>query len=553
MRRRLWEAKFTWLAASGLVAVLVLAPIVALIVTASGLSPDLWRHLFAYVLPAAVGDTLILLAGVGLVTVSVGTATAWLVTAYEFPGRRIVDWALLLPLAMPTYIIAYAYLDILHPIGPVQTALRALLGFESPRDFRLPEVRSMAGCVLLLGFVLYPYVYLTVRAMFLMQTANLIEVARTLGVGRRGVFFRVAVPLARPAIVVGLSLALLETLNDVGASEFLGVRTLTVSIYATWITRSDLAGAAQMALAMLAVVLAVVLLERRARRQRQYANDAQHARVRERERLGGWRAAIALSATAMPVFVGFLVPAAYLIEASVNRVRFAGISSAIASEVMATLSLSLVATLVTLAAGVLVAYASRIEGGTRSAVLARMASLGYALPGTVLAIGLLPVVTGFEALVDGTLRALFGVTVGLFLLSSGAAIVYAYQVRFLALAAGGVEAGLLRVPSSLDDAARLLGEGPAGRLRRVHLPILRPALATAALLVFVDCMKELPATLLLRPLGVETLATHLYGEAVRGTYEEAAIAGLFIVAAGLVPVLVLARVSRAGGDVDAWL
>lgn len=537
-----------WLAASSLVALSVLAPIAALALTAAGGTFDLWRHLIAYVLPAAVRDTLVLLTGVGLLTVGIGTALAWLVTAYEFPGRRTIDWALLLPLAVPTYIVAYAYLDVLHPVGPVQTALRGVLGIDSPRDFRLPDIRSMAGCILLLSVVLYPYVYLTARAMFLMQTANLIEVARTLGTGQRALFFRVAVPLARPAVVVGLTLVLLEALNDIGASEFLGVRTLTVSIYATWITRSDLAGATQMALAMLAVVFVLVLVEQRARRDRQYANDAQHARPLEAHRLRGWRGAAALAAGVLPIAFGFLIPAVYLVDATIERLSFAGLSPTIVSAAGATVAFSLVASVLTVGAGVVVAYAARVSGAQVAGMFTRVAALGYAVPGTVLAIGLLPVVTGIEAGIDAGATQILGVSTGLLLLGSGAAVVYAYVVRFLALASGGVGAGLSRISSSLDDAARTLGEGPGGRLRRVHLPLVRPAIATAAMLVFVDCMKELPATLLLRPLGVETLSTHLYGEAVRGTYEDAAIAALLIVASGLLPVLVLARVSRMRPD-----
>ncbi len=537
-----------WLTASGIVALCVLAPVAALAVTAAGGTFDLWRHLLAYVLPAAMRDTLVLLTGVGLLTVGIGTALAWLVTAYEFPGRRTIDWALLLPLAVPTYIVAYAYLDVLHPVGPVQTALRGALGIENPRDFRLPDIRSMVGCILLLSVVLYPYVYLTARAMFLMQTANLIEVARTLGTGRRALFFRVAVPLARPAVVVGLTLVLLEAVNDIGASEFLGVRTLTVSIYATWITRSDLAGATQMALAMLAVVFVLVLVEQRARRDRQYANDAQHARPLEAHRLRGWRGAAALAAGLLPIAFGFLIPAVYLVDETIERLRFAGLSPTIVSAAGATIAFSLVATVLTVGAGVVVAYAARVNAGPAAGMFTRVAALGYAVPGTVLAIGLLPIVTGIEAGIDAGATQILGISTGLLLLGSGAAVVYAYVVRFLALASGGVGAGLSRISSSLDDAARTLGEGPGGRLRRVHLPLVRPAIATAAMLVFVDCMKELPATLLLRPLGVETLSTHLYGEAVRGTYEDAAIAALLIVAAGLLPVLVLARVSRMRPD-----
>jgi iron(III) transport system permease protein len=406
----------------------------------------------------------------------------------------------------------------------------------------------MAGCIVLLGFVLYPYVYLTARATFLMQSASLIDLARTLGTSRRGVFLRVALPLARPAIVVGLTLVLLETLNDIGASEFLGVRTLTVSIYSTWVTRSDLPGAAQISIAMLVVVLGLVVWERHARRHRQYVNDAQHPRPLEPHRLRGWRGEAALAVSLVPIAVGFLIPTAYLVDATVARLRFAGLSPALLSETLNTITLSLVATVLTLVAGVIVAYTGRLGPWALSATLARVSSVGYAVPGTVLAIGLLPIVTGIEAATDAAARRAFGLSTGLFLLGTGAALVYAYVVRFLALATGSVEAGLGRVSRSLDDVASTLGASAGSRLRRIHLPLARPALGAAALLIFVDSMKELPATLLLRPLGFETLATHLYGEAVRGTYEDAAIAALLIVAAGLVPVLLLAYFTRKRPD-----
>jgi len=542
-----------WQAASGVIALLVLSPLVALAFAAAQGGNDPWQHLVTYVLPPAARDTILLLGGVALLTGAVGAGTAWLVTAYDFPGRRVLDWALLLPLAVPTYIVAYAYLDVLHPVGPVQSAIRALLGFESPRDLRLPDVRSMAGCIFVIGFVLYPYVYLTTRAMFLMQSANVIEAARTLGAGRLAVFWRVALPLARPAMAVGISLVLMEALNDIGASEFLGVRTMTVSIYTTWITRSDLPGAAQIALAMLALVVGIVLLERWARRQRRYAHDAQHPRPLVPHRLRGARAAAAIAVLLLPIGVGFLIPAAYLVDAAASRIRFAGLAPALAREALNTISLSLIATALTVVAGVVVIYAVRVRQTRGAAAFARAASLGYAVPGTVLAIGMLPVVTGIDRMLNVLTVSLFNASVGLLVLGSGAALIYAYYVRFLAVAAGGVEAGFSRISPSLDDAARTLGETAGRRLWRIHLPLSRPALATAALLVFVDCMKELPATLLLRPLGYETLATHLYGEAIRGTYEDGAIAALLIVLVGLVPVMLLARLSRAGqpGHADA--
>jgi iron(III) transport system permease protein len=508
-----------------MVAGLVLAPLAALAVTALSGSEDLWQHLLAYVLPVAVRDTVVLLAGVGALTAVMGTSLAWLVTAYDFPGRKFLSWALLLPLAVPTYIIAYAYLDILHPVGVLQTAIRALIGVDSPRDFRLPDIRSMTGCVLLLGFVLYPYVYLATRAMFLMQSANLIDAARTLGHGRRAVFFRVALPLARPALAVGVSLTLMETLNDIGASEFLGVRTLSVAIYTTWATRADLPGAAQIALAMLAVVMSLVIFERYARRQRSYANDAQHPRPLQPERLGALQGGMALAAASLPIVIGFVVPALYLTDAALTRVQGDGLAPAIIVEAGNTLTVSLAGTVLTMIAALVVVYAGRLHRSRWSTGITQLASLGYAVPGIVLAIGLLPVVTSLN----------------IALLTSGIAIIIAYVIRFLAIGAGGTESGFSRVPLSVDDAARTLGDSPARRLWRIHLPLTRPALAMSALLVFVDCMKELPATLMLRPVGFETLATHLYGDAVRGTYEDAAIAALLIVIAGLVPVLLLAR------------
>jgi iron(III) transport system permease protein len=544
-RWRPFAATTPWLLVSGAVALAVLLPFGALALAAMRGSEGLWAHVLAYVLPAAARETLVLLAGVGALAGIIGAGSAWLVTAWDFPGRRVLDWALLLPLAVPTYIVAYAYLDLLHPVGIVQTAIRGLLGFESPRDFRLPEIRSMAGCIVLLGFVLYPYVYLTTRALFLMQSANLVDAARTLGASRAAVFFRVALPLARPAVAVGLSLVLMETLNDIGASEFLGVQTMTVAVYTTWITRSDLAGAAQIALAMLALVVGLLLLERYARRQRRYVTDAQHPRPLVPQRLRGAAAAAALVLGVVPIAIGFLVPAAYLVHATIVRLDFAGLPVALLGHALNTLVVSLVATAATLACGLAVVYAVRIGRGHTPTAFARTAALGYAVPGTVLAIGLLPVVTGADAVLDTLLVSLTGVSSGLLILGSGAALVYAYLVRFLALSVGGLEAGFSRISPSLDDAARTLGEPPGRRLVRVHLPLTRPAVASAAVLVFVDCMKELPATLLLRPLGFETLATHLYGEAIRGTYEDAAIAALLIVLAGLLPVVMLARFSRS--------
>ncbi|MBU9468363.1 ABC transporter permease [Burkholderia multivorans] len=534
------RARGVWTFAALAIAAAVAAPLAALVAAAFDADLAHWRHLAEFVLPQALANTLLLLAGVGAIVSIVGTGCAWLVTAYDFPGRRTLAWALLLPLAVPTYIVAFAYLDLLHPIGPVQSAVRWLLGFDSPRQFRLPDLRSLPGAVFVLGFVLYPYVYLSTRAMFVTQSASLLEAARTLGAGRVATFWRVVMPLARPAIAVGVSLALLETLNDIGASEFLGVQTLTVSVYTTWITRSDLAGAAQIALAMLAVVVAMIALERYGRRRQRYAHGRRMRPLAPR-RLTGAAGCTAAVLGWLPVLLGFGAPAAYLAVETAKRLhQVGGVSAQLLDGLANTLTIAAAATVATLACGLIVAWAARAQRDSMRAgvarVGARIASLGYAVPGTVLAIGLLTPLGAVDRLA-GTLLG----RDGLWLIGSAAALVIAYTVRFLAIAAGNVEAGLARIPPSLEQAARSLGETAAGALRRVHLPLLRPALTTSALLVFVDAMKELPATLLLRPLNFDTLPTWLYAEAARGTYEEGAVAALAIVLAGLMPVILLAR------------
>lgn len=540
-----------WVAAGWALAALALLPVLSLLWTAGQGSAGLWPHLLAHVLPAAAANTLALLLGVGLCVAMIGCGCAWLVSAYEFPGRRLFDWALLLPLAVPTYIVAFAYLDLMHPLGPVQGALRALLGHDSPRDFRLPDIRSLGACIVLLGLVLYPYVYLTVRATFAAQSSSLIEAARSLGTGGAGLFARVALPLARPAVAAGVALALLETLNDIGASEFLGVKTLTVSVYTTWVTRSDLAGAAQIALSMLALVLFALALERYGRRRQGFA-ALRGSRPLTRQPLRGLRALSATLVCALPVLLGFVLPGAYLAVEAWERLRGAGVSAQLWASAWQSLRIALAVTAVTLCAGLVLVWGLRLAQLRRrprvAALALRAGSLGYALPGTVLAIGLL-LPLGWADGLWSALRQTVGLPPQALLLGGISGLVLACSLRFLAVAGGGLEAGLARVPLSIDQAARALGAGPWSSLRRIHLPLLRPALAAAAMLVFVDAMKELPATLLLRPVGVETLATWLYAEAARGTYEEGAVAALLIVLIGLPGVALLARLGfgpRAG-------
>lgn len=548
--RAVFAASNLWLAGSAAIALLVVAPLVVLGSIAAEGSGELWPHLMAYVLPQSAMQTIVLLLGVGAFVLVVGVGAAWTVTAYEFPGRRILEWSLLLPLAVPTYVVAYAYLDILHPLGPVQSLLRDLLGIASPRDLKLPDIRSLGGCILLLGLVLYPYVYLSARAMFLLQAGSLIESARMLGAGPFAVFWRVALPAARPGIAVGGSLALMEALNDIGAAQFLGVQTLTVSIYSTWVNRSSLPGAAQIALLMLAIVLVLILLERWGR-HRDEAVASEIAESMEPRHIRGYRGALICGVTSLPVLLGFVAPAAYLLIETVKRIRIAGVSPAIITEIGNTVSIAAISTVVIIVTGFCIAYAMRVRPGRAAGFFARVSALGYAIPGTVLAISLLAPLAAFDNAVDSFAQNWFGISTGLLLSGSGAALIYAYAARFMVISSGGIEAGLNKISGTVDETARTLGAGRAALMRMIHLPLLRPALATAALLVFVDCMKELPATLLLRPFDFETLATHLYAEAARGTYEDGAIAALLIVAVGLVPIMLLSRLARAEPSEDS--
>jgi iron(III) transport system permease protein len=514
-------------------ALTVLLPILALAVIASRGSGALWPHLVAYVLPQAVLETTVLLAGTAAVVITLGTGTAWLVSAFRFPGRTVFAWALLLPLAMPAYVVAYAYMDLLHPVGPVQTGLRALLGIASPQELRLPEFRSLGGAILLFGFVLYPYVYLNVRANFLMQSAEVVEAARIFGSSGYRLFLNIALPLARPAIVAGTALALMETLGDLGASELLGVQSLTVSVYVTWVTRGSIEGAAQIALAMLVPVMAVILMSYAARSGRSYASSSpQPLATRQLGKVAG---ILAAAACAIPILLGFVMPAVHLGILAATRLAEHGVSPALLSYAWNSARFAATATVLAVAAGFIIAFCQRRTG---IAGPVRVAQIGYAVPGTVLAVGLLGLLSATDAAIG-----LIGMESlrGLLLAASGLGVVMAYLARFLAIPASGIEAGFAKLPHAMDEAAQSAGAGSVSIARQIHWPLLQPAVRTAALLMFIECVKELPATLLLRSLNTETLATFLYAEASRGVYEDGAIAALAMAALGLLPIIVLSR------------
>lgn len=519
-------------------------PLISLFGIASGIDIEIWSHLATYVFPTALLQTALLLAGVAIIAGIAGAGTAWLVTTYQFPLRDWLIWLLPLPLAIPTYIAAYVYVDILDAAGPVQTALRDYFGWRTGADYWFPSIRSLGGAVLIFGFVQYPYVYLAARAMFQTQSAAFTESARIIGARPWRLIWDIALPLSRPALAVGIALALLETLNDIGASEYLGVQTMALSVFTTWLNRGSLAGAAQIAIAMLFLATALIALERFARAQRRYDIPALDTRVSQRIILRGGSQWLVTLICFVPFSLGFLLPTIFLVREAVARGMLDGIDAELFEHTLTSIRLAASATVIILVLGTAAAIILRTTRSRLVMSCVTMASLGYAIPGTVLALGLLSPFIAMDEAMNFVFVATSGAAVGLVVTGSSAAVVIAYVIRFLAIAIGFAQSGMSRISLDLDDAARSMGAGPAELARNLYLPLTRPAMWGAALLIFVDCMKELPATLLLRPLNTETLSTYIYQFATRGSFEDGAIAALLIVAVGIWPVIWLVRFSE---------
>lgn len=525
--------------AIALVIALITLPIVTMFVIAFSGSTDAWPHLLAYVLPRAFLHTGVLLVLVALGTSILGAGTAWLTTICEFPLRRLFSWLLVLPLAVPAYIAAYSQLEFFDYSGPVQTNLRLLGGYTTSGDYWFPDLRSLWGAAFVFSCVSYPYVYMTTRLIFVRQGASALDACRSLGSSPVRMFWRVGLPMARPALAAGVALALMETLNDIGAVEILGVRTLTYAVFETWLNRDSLSGAVQLALLVLTVVAALVWLERRSRGARGYAS-AGRERPPSRLKLTRRQQILAILFCVFPVLFGLGVPIWVLGTYSVRRLE-QGVDPALIEAAINSFSVALAAAFfATLLAYGLLQYARLVRSSALSTV-GQIISLGYAIPGTVLAIGLLVPLAGFDNWFDSLLRAQFGISSGLLLSGSAAILIYAYVLRFLAIAHGTIDSAFGRLSVHIDLAARSLGRTPRQVGWQVHTPIMAGALATAFLLVFVDTMKELSATLLLRPFNFETLATLVYDRASQAALEDAALAALLIVLIGLLPVYGLSR------------
>ena len=533
-----------------LAAVLIAAPLLSVATHVfSGGTSGTWSHLAATVLPDYVATTLWLCAGVGIGVAALGVGAAWLVTRHEFPLRAQFEWALVLPLAMPAYVMAYTYTDLLQYVGPVQTALREAFGWRRA-DYWFPDVRTTGGAIVMFVLVLYPYVYMLARTAFIERAGGLVEVARAMGLTPWQGFVRVSLPLARPAIAAGVALALMETLADYGTVSYFAVQTFTTGIYRAWFSLGDRVAAAQLALALLAFVIGVLVLERLSRGRSRFHDTTLRRGNVARRRLQGAKALAALLACALPLLLGFLLPAGLLLDMALTD----GDAQFGARFLLLARNSVLVSGLTALAAvalALLIAYAARSHAGLATRWAHRVAGLGYALPGSVIAVGVLIPVTRLDHAIAALLRETLQVEVGLVFTGGIAALVYACLVRYLTAALQAVDAGLAKITTHMDDAARSLGHGPAETLRRVHLPLLRGSVLTAALLVFIDVMKELPATLVMRPFNFDTLATQAYTLASDERLAEASTSALAIVAVGLLPMMILCRQIARGQSVSA--
>lgn len=503
-----------------------------------------WRHLASTVLPAYIANTLILCVGVGAGVVLVGVSSAWVVSIHDFPGRRLFEWALVLPLAVPAYVMAYAYTDLLQFVGPVQSWLREAFGW-SAGQYWFPDVRTVGGACVVFVFVLYPYVYLLARTAFLERASGMLEVGRSLGLGPWQNFWRVSLPLARPAIAAGASLALMETLADYGAVAYFGVPTFTSGIYRAWFSLGDRVAAAQLSALLLGFVALVLFLERWSRGRARFHNTTGRNRPMHGQLLRGWKAAAAVLLCLLPLAIGFLIPAGTLLHMALSEgdAQFGERFLRLARNSFVLAGATAFAAVV---AAVLLAYAARVTGHLIPKLVNRIVGLGYAVPGSVIAVGILIPVTRLDIWLAGSIQSFTGTNPGLLLTGGIAALVYAYLVRFLTVSLQTVEASLAKITLTMDDAARSLGFGHAETLWRIHLPLLRGSLLTAGLLVFVDVMKELPATLVMRPFNFDTLATQAFTLASDERLAEASTSALTIVAVGVLPLIVVSwRIARS--------
>jgi len=524
-------------------------PLLVVVFSLFSPTPDVWRHLAGTVLPEYIINSFILMAGVGSLTLVLGLVPAWLVTMFRFPGSRILEWALLLPLAIPAYIIAYTYTGVMDVSGPVQTLLRDLTGWGY-QDYWFPEIRSLGGAITMLSFVLYPYIYLISRAAFLSQSICVLEAARTLGCGPYQTFFKVALPLARPGIIVGLSLVLMETLADYGTVQYFGIAAFTTGIFRTWFGLGNSVAAAQLSALLMLFIAALVIIEYQSRKRQRYHHTSERFSTLKQKQLRGFKAFFLSFICMLPVLVGFIFPVGFLIKWALMTYEKV-VDQAFLTLVWHSVSLSAAAAVIAVLLALWLAYGKRRSKSILIRLSVNICGMGYAIPGTVIAVGVMLPLAWLDKQIDQYLRSEFDFGIGLFFSGSLIALVFAYLVRFLAVSLKTVESGLTRIKPSMEEAGRSLGMNEFKLLRKIHIPILKGSLLTALLLVFVDVLKELPATLILRPFDFNTLAVRAYEFANEERLAYAACPSLAIVLAGIIPVIYLSYSisrSRPGHD-----
>ncbi len=514
-------------------------PVLAVLLQLLLPSAEIWSHLAATVLPGYLRNSALLVLGVGTGVLLIGVSSAWLVAMCKFPGRNMLQWALLLPLAVPTYVIAYAYTDFLQFTGPVQTLLREAFGWGRD-DYYFPNVRSLGGAICLMTLVLYPYVYLLSRAAFLEQSVCVLEVGRTLGRGPWRLFGSVALPLARPAIAGGTALALMEVLNDFGAVQFFGVDTFTTGIFRTWFSLGQPIAAAQLASTLLLFVFALLLLERWSRGKAQFFHTSSRYSALPQYQLRGWCALSALLVCALPVLLGFVLPAGLLLQMA-WEVGDPLLGTRFFHYARNSLVLATIAAVLAVLLALLLGYAARLTQSRLSRICTRIAGMGYAVPGSVIAVGVLVPLGFLDTHLNQFSERWWDISLGLVFTGTLVALIYAYLVRFLAVSLNAVDASLAKVTPSMDGAARTLGQSPGATLRRIHIPMTKTSLLAAGILVFVDVIKELPATVILRPFDFDTLAIRAYELASDERLAQASTSALAIVLVGIIPVIMLSR------------
>lgn len=532
-----------WSLGAAIICVIVVAPILAVFWMAVNPTENIWGHLLSTTLPRYLRNTLVLMVSVGFLAASMGSGAAWLVSRYRFPGVGWLQWALLLPLAIPAYVGAYALVDFLEYAGPVQTALRDLFGWQSSRDYWFPQIRSMGAAIVVLSVAMYPYVYILARAAFREQSGSGEEVARSLGAGALQRFLRVGLPLARPAIAAGTAIVMMETVNDFGTVDYFAVQTLTTGIFSVWLESNNAGGAAQIACVVLMLVIVLVTLEKTSRRKLQFFSLSTRHRPAVRAQLGlfwGWGATLACL---VPLAFGFVLPVGVLLSHALdNAGRWS--DPALVRALFNTVTVGGIAAVITVLAGVFLVYGVRLSGRTLPKLLLPLTTIGYAAPGAVLAVGILIPLAVIDHRLADLLEQVFGLDTGLLLTGSAFALVLAYCVRFFAIAQGAADGALGRVSPNLPLAARSLGRNRAQTLVEIYFPLIRASVGSALLLVFVDCVKELPATMLLRPFNYDTLATRVHDQASLENLGDASPGAILIILVGMVAVGFLARANR---------